>query len=137
MYFQSFPAGPSGYAYAVVSYPGGGFCPGAKLRFWIPQPDPNVGTWVGYEDYIQINPSIANGSYFYTATGGWTVVLLGPIATVQPCSGWTGPHVHQSGGTGPNIFTNWGLDDDNGGGYGLGINPTWDTTYNYLHTINY
>jgi hypothetical protein len=135
VWFQSFPVGPNGYAYAVasVTQPGSGFRPAVKLHFWIPKPNSSTGTWVGWENYVQIIPSVSQGANFYTSQTGWTVVQMGTIASPNqgdpaPCSAWTGPHLRQSGGTGPNIFTNWG---------GLGIYPASDVYNNDLHRIVY
>lgn len=136
-WFESWSNSGSGYAYGVVSYSAPGFCPGVKIHIWVPYPNSSTGTWVGWENYVQINPTIVNGTSFYTASYGWTLLTLGPIATTKPCASWSGAHLHQSGGTGPNIYTNWSLNDDNGSAWGLGINPSGDTNYNFLHQIYY
>jgi hypothetical protein len=140
VWFQSWSASGSGYAYAVVSHAPAGNCPAARVQMWVPYPNSSSGTWVGWENYVQITPTIAHGTTFYTSSYGWTLVNLGPIHTDwenPPCALWEGPHLHQSGGTGPNIYTNWALNDDNGGSWGLGIYPASDTNYNFLHQVYY
>jgi hypothetical protein len=139
VWFEAYPGSGSGYAYAVTSNHNDGvsLCPGVNINFWVPVPDSNTGTWIGWENYVQINPSITFGTSFYTSTTGWTLLNLGHVAQLRPCSSWTGAHLHQDGGTGAGIYSNWSLDDDNGAGFGLGINPTGDYNYNFLHQLYY
>ncbi len=138
-WFESVTLSPYGYAYATVTVVPPGSCPGVQIHLWIPRPDSATGTWVGWVHYLQISPTITNGSYFYTSTspGSWTVVDLGPVAITRPCSAWTGPHLHQSGGTGPNIYNNWSLNDDNGATYGVRIYPASDYSSNWLQDVLY
>ena len=142
-YFQSYTYG--GYAYAVASnhMAGSSLCPGVDIRLWVPYPDSSVGTWLTYIDFVQMTPGITFGSGFYVATSGYTITYVGSVKQTAPGGGcpWDGIHLHQSGtpqGSGPYVWTNWGVEtDDDSGIAGRQINSTGDPVYNWLHQVTY
>ncbi len=141
VYFQSYTY--SGYAYAVIQNHqyGSSYCPGADVAIWIPYPSSAVGTWIGYIDFVQVNVTQSFGSYFYLSSAGWTIQSIGTVVS-GPGSGncmSSGSHLHQSGTHNtPFLWTNWGVDaDDDPGIGGVQINPTGNTSSNWLHWITY
>lgn len=143
VFFDVYNSASGTYAVGVVQnhIHGGGTgstCPGVEIHLWVPYPNPTTGTWIGWENYVQLNPTIAFGTNIYTATSGWSIANLGTLATSRPCAYWTAPHLHQDGGSGPGVYSNWPVDaDDDASIGGVQINPTGNTATNFLHQIYY
>src|SRR6185312_11837827 len=137
--FQSY--GYSGHGTGVISNHDNGIslCPGADVRVWIPYPDPQIGTWIGSFDYVQVYVNQTWGTQFYVGTA-WTIQQLGAIAPSAPGGGcpWTGVHYHQSVTPVPYVYTNWPVEnDDDSGIAGRQIYPTGSASDNFLHAISY
>lgn len=141
VYFQSYTR--SGYAYGVITNHqyGTSACPGADVALWVPYPDSSVGTWIGYVNFVQVNVSQTFGTGFYVSGGGWTIQPIGSVVSgpgTGNCNS-TGSHLHQSGThNAPFLWTNWAVDaDDDPSVPGVQINPTGDSSQNWLHWITY
>ncbi|MGE3424139.1 MAG: hypothetical protein AB7N24_19010 [Dehalococcoidia bacterium] len=140
VWFQSYTY--SGYAFAVITphQYGSSYCPGADVAIWIPYPNDESGTWVGYVDFVQVNVSQTFGTGFYVGSG-WTFHTIGTVVNgvgSGNCSS-TGSHLHQSGTqSGTNMWTNWPVDsDDDSGKPGIQIQSTGSYGDNWLHWITY
>lgn len=137
--FQSYTS--SGYAYGTIlnHTTGGSLCPGADVFVWIPYPNSSTGTWVGSIDFVQVGVTQTFGTQF-TIGSGWTIQAIGNIYSSAPGGGcpWTGAHLHQSGTPGPNVWTNWNVEDDDDPNIsGRQISPTGSSSTNWLHWIWY
>lgn len=68
---------------------------------------------------------------------------MGSVKSTAPGGGcpWDGAHSHQSAtprGSVPYVWTDWSVENDDDSGIGgRQISPTGDTSYNWLHMIQY
>lgn len=89
------------------------------------------GVDLGRLMYVHLQSQIAVGASWNTNTLGYTIQPLGTVATSQPCTSWTGEHLHQGQETSAAAIAY----NDQLPGVGGFIEPTSDAFNKWLHKV--
>jgi hypothetical protein len=100
VYYQSY-----GWSGSTTLYPTShnGACPGTDIEVY----SYSAGAFLGEVHYVQINVAQGVIGSEFGAGPGWTWSYLGTIHSTQPCSYWTGAHLHQSGTRDSSCYPCW------------------------------